>query len=205
MPYDAIKEDAYNKRMRARVNGKYDPLEYHQDKLLGKRSITGELKLKRLNGAHRRIISLHARCLSNRDIAFVTGFSEIAISRIVRDPLSQRYLNELISGNEEELKALMPLATDALRQGLNSDNVKTAMIAADKFFRATGHYQHDETGGRETAEDVIARALAVMDKQAGALRELARPERPRALDVAFEEIEDGDNSNSGNKSLARVS
>ncbi len=205
MPYDAIKEEAYNKRMRARVNGKYDPLEYHQDKLLGKRSVTGELKLKRLNGAHRRIISLHARCLSNRDISFVTGFSEIAISRIIRDPLSQGYLNELLSGVEEELKALMPLATDALRQGLTSDNVKTAMIAADKFFRATGHYQPEENQGRETAEDVIARAIAVMDKQAGALKELTRPERPRALDVAFEEVEDGNDSNSTNKALARLS
>ncbi len=204
MPYDAIKEEAYNKRMRARVNGKYDPVEYHQDKLLGKRSLTGELKLKRLNGAHRRIISLHARCLSNRDVAFVTGFSEISISRIIRDPLSQRYLSELISGNEEELKALMPLATDALRQGLESDNVKTAMVAADKFFRATGRYQHDENTGRETAEDVIARAFAVMEKQAGALKELARPERPRALDVSFEEVEDGHDSDSSHKALKRL-
>ena len=204
MPYDAVREQAYNKKMRARVGAMYDPAEYQQEKLLGKRSITGELKLKRLNGAHRRIISLHARCLSNRDISFVTGYSEIAISRIVRDPLSQIYLNELLEGVEHELKALMPLATDAIRNGLQSDNIKTAMVAADKFFRATGHYQHEENVGRETAEDVIGRALAIMEKQAGALKELSRPERPRALDVDFEEVKDGNDSDSGNEALKRL-
>ena len=203
--YDPVREAAYNRAMQSRMKGVYDPEEYKYEKIIGKRSLTGELKLKRLKGTHRRIISLHARCLSNRDIAFVTGMAEISVSRIIRDPLSQRYLQELIAGAEEELKALMPLATNAVRVGLESDNVKTALMAADKFFRATGRYNHDNGDGRETAEDVIGRAMAVMKEQAGAIKELARPSRPNALDVAFEEVvSNGDSELSSPKTPERL-
>ena len=91
-------------------------------------------------------------------------------------------------GMDEELKALMPLGVDALRRGLLDDDMKVALNAADKMLRANGKYNHDENKGHETAEDVIGRALGVIQTQAATVKELTRTSRPKALDVEFEAV-----------------
>lgn len=155
---------------------KYNPEDYQFEKIIGKRGSTGELKLKRLKGIHRTIIGYHLRGLSNRDISFITGHTEITISRVLRDPLSQAYINTIIDGAEMELEALAPMAVSAIRDGLEADKSDaTRLKAADRFFRATGRYDRKKDDG-ETAEDVIARALKVMQKQANALDNLSRPD-----------------------------
>lgn len=155
---------------------KYNSEQYQFEKVIGKRTRTGELKLKRLKGIHRQMIAYHLRGMSGRDIAFVTGFDEVAISRILRDPLSAAYINAVLESSDMELSALAPMAVDAVRSGLESDNEGTRLKAADKFFRATGKYNKTDTAA-ETAEDVIARALAqVAATQAGILRDLTRPD-----------------------------
>lgn len=152
----------------------YTPEQYQYEKIIGKRKADGAMKLKRLKAIHRVMIAHHLRGMSNRDIAFVTGFDEFAIGRVLRDPLSQAYIQEHLSGTEMELAALQPMAVDAVRRGLNSDDDRTALNAADKFFKATGQYAKGETS-KDTAEDVIVRALGIMESQAGAINQLARP------------------------------
>lgn len=188
MPFDPFAQQMNNARMKLKMGAKYDPAEYQYEKIVGKRTKTGELKLKRLKAVHRAIIGYHIRGLSNRDIAFVTGMDEITIGRVLRDPLSQQYVKELIDASESEINALLPMATDAIRRGLMSDNEKTALNAADKIYKATGRYSHEGPGKQETAEDVIARVLGIAQTQADTLREVTRTERPRALEIEFEEV-----------------
>lgn len=155
--------------------GTYDPDEYKFAKIIGKKHPSIQGPLKRLTAAHRTVIALHLRCMSNRDIATITGFSEAHVGNIIRDPSSQRIIEAHINGMEQELEALAPMAIDAVRRGLVDESAKTRLAAADKFFRATGRYASADNN-RETAEDVLARALAQVAKDnAGTLRELSRP------------------------------
>jgi len=162
--------------------GDYDPSEYQTQKTLGIRTPSGELKLKQLKPIHKMMIVHHLRGWSNRDVASLLGKAEITVSRVLRDPLSQSLLKEFHEASKAELEALAPLAVAAVRNGLTSDSERTALAAADKFFKATGQYS-DETRGPETAEDVIARALAIAQTQANTIHDLTRPDHTKIIDI----------------------
>lgn len=186
------------------MSPRHDREQYKYEKIIGLRTQTGALKLKRLTGRHRTIIGLHLKCLSNSDISLLTGYSEAWISTMLRDPLSQSYISSAIKGVEQELEALAPLAVDAVRQGLQSNSETTRLKASDRFFRATGRYNNDLADGKETAEDVIARALDAIQAQAGAINQLSRPERPRAIDVDFEKVsKDGNGKSDSGETVSR--
>lgn len=205
MPYDPVKENEENAILRELHRKQYNPAVYQFEKIIGKRTKTGELKLKRLKPLHRQMIAMHIGCFSNRDIAFQMNIDEITVSRVLRDPLSQELIKSYAEGIDAELEALLPLGVDVLRKSLLSDSAKIALLGTDKLFRALGKFDHShEVEKKETAEDVIARALGIAQTQADALKELARPTRPRALDVQYEEVSDGNDSDSPDKDLARL-
>lgn len=189
MPYDPVKEHQENAILRELHRKQYDPNTYQFEKIIGRRTKTGELKLRRLKPLHRQMIAMHIGCFSNRDIAFQLNIDEITVSRVLRDPLSQELIQTYASGIDAELEALLPLGVDVLRKSLLSDNAKIALLGTDKLFRALGKFNH--TGpeeARETAEDVIARALGIAQTSVDTVRELTRTGRPKALDVSFETV-----------------
>ncbi len=205
MPYDPVNEYQENQLMREIMGKKYDPKTYQYEKIIGKRTKTGELKLKRLKPLHRQMLHMHLGCYSNRDIAFHLNVDEITVSRVLRDPLSQEIINVYSSGIDAELEALLPLGVDVLRKAVLSDSAKIALQGVDKLFRALGKFDHShDAEKKETAEDVIARALGIAQTQADTLKELSRSERPKALDIQFEEVSDGSNSDSSDKDLKRL-
>lgn len=162
--------------------GSYDPEEYRFERIIGVRNKNSTVRLKRLKPVHKTVIALHIRTLSNRDIAIVTGLNESRVSQIINDPLSQEYIRAHIQGMDNELEVLASLAVDAVRTGLQSNDEKVKLIAADRFFKATGRYNKEDSG-RETAEDVLARALAhVAQENASALREVTRGPTLRVIE-----------------------
>lgn len=198
MPYDPIKEFETNQLLREQMRAKYDPAKYQFEKVIGKRTKTGELKLKRLKPLHRQMLNMHLGCYSNRDIAFYLNVDEITVSRVLRDPLSQEIINTYAEGIDAELEALLPLGVDVVRRAMLSDDAKIALTGTDKLFRALGKFDHShDVEKKETAEDVIQRALGIVQTQADTLHQLARRERPRAIDADFERVNDGDTSSSG--------
>ncbi len=98
MPYDPVKEHAENELARLLHKQQYDPAVYQFEKIIGKRTKTGELKLKRLKPLHRQMIAMHIGCFSNRDIAFQLNIDEITVSRVLRDPLSQELIKVYAEG-----------------------------------------------------------------------------------------------------------
>lgn len=205
MPYDPVKEHEDNQLLREVMRQKYDPATYQMEKIIGRRTKTGELKLRRLKPLHRQMIAMHLGCYSNRDIAFHFNVDEITVSRVLRDPLSQEIVNVYAEGIDAELEALLPLGVDVVRKALLSDSAKTALQGVDKLFRALGKFNHTgEDQDKETAEDVIARALGIAQTSVETVREITRRERPRALDVAFERVEDGSTADSSDKALERL-
>lgn len=175
----------------------HDPERYRFEKIIGTRTSSGRKPLKRLNAKHRNVIALHLRCLSGRDISEITGFSESTISQILADPLAQEVIGSYVEGINAELEALMPLGVDAVRTGLMDDEPRVRLLAADRLFKATGRYAAAEQR-RESAEDVLARALArvALERErsgdGGGLRELQRSapvealHRPRASQLVIE-------------------
>ena len=156
----------------------FDPEEYRFEKIIGTRLPGGEKPLKRLNVKHRNVIALHLRGLSARDIRDITGLCERSVYKIINDPLSQDIVRHYIEGIDAELEALAPLAVGAVRDGLNEkQDPRVRLLAADRFFKATGRYVQAEQK-RESAEDVLARALARVaaerDRGGAHLRELRR-------------------------------
>lgn len=173
-------------------NEAHDPEQYQFEKIIGKRSRSGRKPLKRLTPRHKNIIALHLRCLSHRDIAVVTGMSEVSVAETLKDSLSQEIISVYLGGMEEELQSLAPMAVDALRSGLGAGDIGVRLKAADRFFRVTGRYSKAETSN-ETAEDVLARALArVAVEQSGQLRELQRRTPGQLIDGRALPVQDAE-------------
>lgn len=172
----------------------YDPEQYQFDKITGKRT-SKRTPLKRLKAYHRNIIALHLRGMSNRDISTITGINESNISGIINDKLSQEIIQNYIEGVDRELEALAPMAVDAIRGALGSNDANVQLKAADKFFKATGRYAKAEKGG-DSAEDVLARALArVAQENASTLREVTRSPSAQLIDGTMRDVTDeGDNA-----------
>jgi len=205
MPYDPINEHEENQLMREVMGRKYDPNQYQYEKIIGKRTKTGELKLKRLKPLHRQMLHMHLGCYSNRDIAFHLNVDEITVSRVLRDPLSQEIISVYANGIDAELEALLPLGVDVLRKSLLSDSAKIALQGADKLFRALGKFNHTgDEEKRETAEDVIQRALGIAQGSVDIVKEITRRDRPQALEIDFERVSDGSTTDSSDKALERL-
>ena len=205
MPYDPVKEHQENQLLRELHRKQYDPQVYQFEKIIGRRTKTGELKLRRLKPLHRQMIAMHIGCFSNRDIAFQMNVDEITVSRVLRDPLSQEIISVYANGIDAELEALLPLGVDVLRKSLLSDSAKIALQGADKLFRALGKFNHTgDEEKRETAEDVIQRALGIAQGSVDIVKEITRRERPRALDVDFERVSDGSTADNSDKALERL-
>jgi len=205
MPYDPVKEHEENQLLRELHRKQYDPQVYQFEKIIGRRTKTGELKLRRLKPLHRQMIAMHIGCFSNRDIAFQMNVDEITVSRVLRDPLSQEIINVYAEGIDAELEALLPLGVDVLRKSLLSDSAKIALQGADKLFRALGKFNHTgDEEKRETAEDVIQRALGIAQGSVDIVKEITRRERPQALEIDFERVSDGSTADNSDKALERL-
>lgn len=205
MPYDPVQEHIDNQLLREVMKKNYDPAVYKMEKIIGRRTRTGAMKLKKLKPLHRQMLHMHIGCYSNRDIAFHLDVDEITVSRVLNDPLSIEIINVHMQGIDAELEALLPLGVDVVRKALLSDSAKTALQGVDKLFRALGKFNHTgDEQKRETAEDVIARALGIAQTSVGIVRELTRNERPKALNVPFERVSDDHNLDSSDKDLARL-
>ena len=96
---------------------------------------------------------------------------------------------------------------DVIRKAVLSDDAKIALQGTDKLFRALGKFDHShEVEKKETAEDVIMRALGIAQTAVeGVVKEITRRERPVAIDATFERVNDGNDSDSSNKALERRS
>ncbi|KKK57678.1 hypothetical protein LCGC14_3052040, partial [marine sediment metagenome] len=139
------------------------------------------------------------------DIAFQMNVDEITVSRVLRDPLSQEIISVYAQGIDSELEALLPLGVDVLRKSLLSDSAKIALQGADKLFRALGKFNHTgDEEKRETAEDVIQRALGIAQGSVDIVKEITRRDRPQALEIDFERVNDGSSTDSSDKALERL-
>ena len=112
---------------------------YYKEKLLGQRLPTGILPLKKLNGRHQRIIALHLTGkFSGVRIAGMLGCSAFTVHRTLNDPMAQQIINDFHSSIEMDLKAMLPLAIEAVRDGLEHSDQDVRLRAVSRLESMVG-------------------------------------------------------------------
>lgn len=161
---------AVNRQPATRVE---DPLEFDWERVLLPAKTPRANGLQKLTPLHRQIITYYSRGTSYREIAAILGITEQEVAIVIRDPLAQKELEVLFEGYKQELTALQPLAVEAVRSGLTNSDARIKLLAADKFFKATGQYGGENAKPAQSAEDVVKEALArIAVSQNNELREI---------------------------------
>jgi hypothetical protein len=135
---------------------------YETEKLIGIRDERGYKLLQKLKPKHHRLVELYLKGVRPKDIAAELGVNTHTLWGWLRDPLIQHEIDKGKKAWEDEFDSLYGLAIDAVRGGLNELDPQHRLRAAAIYFR-----QKQDTaalkagGGKETAEDVIARMLQI--------------------------------------------
>ncbi len=103
--------------------------------------------LKELKVKHRQIITLHLQGIAGTRIAETLHCSVGMVYNTISDPLAKKLIDHYISGVENDLEALLPLAVGAVRDGLNSGNMDTKLKSVDKFTKLSGRDEKEVAPG----------------------------------------------------------
>lgn len=133
-------------------------LQYYRDKQEGIRRANGALNLKRLTGRHVAILKLHLLGHTNTAIADHMRISAARVSSIIHDPLAITFLEKCYNDTDKEFEALYGSSVDVLRSAMDSVRVADQLRAVDIYYKKRGDYS-DNTGGGDTAEDVVKRVI----------------------------------------------
>lgn len=134
---------------------------YEVEKMLGKRTETGALKLQKLKLKHLQLIKLQLQGLSLTQISEVTGHPISYLSTLFSDPLVKAEITKATEQLRDEFKTLRASANQAVREALQGGNAGIKLRAAKLFYEIEGDKMVDPNTGKETAEDVIKRMLQI--------------------------------------------
>jgi hypothetical protein len=109
-----------------------------------------------LTDTDKQMILLYLQGTKPQEIVEQLGVSISRFRRVVKSDLGQLVIDDYFKFSDQEFSTLYELAVDAVRAGLNDDDIKIRLQAADKFFKAHGKYDaaHEK---ENTAEDVVRR------------------------------------------------
>lgn len=100
--------------------------------------------LRSLSIKHRQIIALHLQGISGTKIGETLHCTAGMVYHTINDPLAKKVIDHYISGVENDLEALLPLAVDAVRSGLEHGNPDVKLRAVDKFTKLSGRDEKEE-------------------------------------------------------------
>lgn len=122
-----------------------------------------------LTPIHRTVIAMHVKGKSFVEIGKTLHLSANKVRKILTTDVAQEIIGEIASLHRLELAALTMPAIEAVRRNLESAHGNTALKAADMVLNTQGLYKEPESQ-RVTAEDVITRALEVVQANGVRLR-----------------------------------
>lgn len=118
---------------------KKDEVRADRKSQLGRRAGTTNLRLRELSQRHLDIISLHLTGnYTGDEIGEIVGCTTQHVYAILNDPLTQNVIEQFRAGQLADLEALMPKAIRAVRDGLNDGNVRTKLLAVDRYQKLRG-------------------------------------------------------------------
>lgn len=159
----------------------YTPQLYQVEKALGLRLVDGTKPLTRLRPIHLRVAFLHAVGMKGSDISKQLKCKAGNIYKTLRDPLIREIIARHMQDVEQEIDNMGALAADTFRDSFNHDSINVRLKALDLWMKGQGKY-NETKGTHDTAEDVIARALGIVEKAVDMVKPLPG-ERARLIDV----------------------
>ena len=106
---------------------------YHYEKFIGKRSSDGALKLNELKPEHKKYISAYINGMKGVEIAEQFNVAAITVYRVLADPLARDMIEEFDEGFKAEFRAMFPLVSLAVREGLQSESLGLALKSVDRW------------------------------------------------------------------------
>jgi hypothetical protein len=138
----------------------YDPKAYRAEKASGERLPNGQTRLKKVTGKHLTCINYHLAGMTGAVIAANMNVTQAWVSKILNDPLVVDIIKQRFVELDSELRALYPQAIRVLSDGMRNDDPMVQLSAADKWFRANGHYgQKLDKSAQTSAEDLVRMML----------------------------------------------
>ena len=159
----------------------YTPELYQIEKVLGLRLVDGTKPLTHLRPIHLKVAYLHAIGMKGTEIAAQLSCKLGNIYKVLRDPLIRDIISRHMEDIETEIGSMAALAATTFRNGFNADSMAMQLRTLDIWMKGQGKYI-EQKGHGETAEDVIARALGIVDKAVDMIKPLPG-ERARLIDV----------------------
>lgn len=107
------------------------------------------------------ICTLELQGRTHADIAQRVGMSVQGVSSATRHPRYKAYRDARLAELDDEFFAMKPLALDALRGGLKSNDENTALRASEQWFKAAsfGGFSKTEAPPQTATAEDVARAL----------------------------------------------
>ncbi len=133
--------------------------------------------LKALTVKHRQIIAMHLQGISGVRIGEALHCTAGMVYHTINDPLAKKVIDHYISGVENDLEALFPLAVDAVRSGLNSGNPDVKLRAVDKFTKLSGRDEKEAVAEMNVSIVIDARERFVAE-----LKALSTPPTPKEVE-----------------------
>lgn len=159
----------------------YTPELYQVEKALGLRLVDGTKPLNRLRPIHLKVAFLAATGAKGTEIAAHLSCKLGNIYKTLRDPLVRDIISRHMEDIEGEISLMAGLAAETFRDGFKDSSMNIRLKALDLWMKGQGKYI-EQRGRGETAEDVIARALGIVDKAVDMVKPLPG-ERARLIDV----------------------
>lgn len=150
---------------------------YQFEKSMGRRMPNGAMPLKNITPRHLLIASKFLSGAGVNQIALAFHCRASTISRILHDPQIANLIKLGQDDFDAELKALLPLAVEAIRGALCDSNVKIRLAAVDRFARMTGKGTDVAPEGSGTVVNIIN----VREKFVTDLRNMAK--KAKIIDV----------------------
>ncbi len=132
-----------------------------------------KLEDRELEHAELLILSMYFKGLSLTDIARCTIHSAAFVRNTLLLPRSKEIISEVEQAYEMELSGLKGTVVKVMRDVLQQGEEKNRVAMVDKYFKAVGRFDKDPAK-TESAEDVIAKMLTILEAQGSAINNLTQ-------------------------------
>lgn len=151
---------------------------YKYEKWMGIRQKNGADKLEKLKPEHKQYVVCFINGMKGVEIAEQFDVSAITVYRVLADPLARNLINEFDESFKDEFKAMFPLVSDAVREGLADGSVTNRLKAVDRWSKICKQIDgvpDDEADGKKVELVHAARVRFVQIVQ-DAVAALPKPE-----------------------------
>ncbi|KKL61332.1 hypothetical protein LCGC14_2196340 [marine sediment metagenome] len=163
---------------------------YKYEKWMGIRQKNGTDKLASLRPEHKQYVVCYINGMKGVEIAEQFNVSAITVYRVLADPLARNLINEFDESFKDEFKAMFPLVSDAVREGLADGSVTNRLKAVDRWSKICKQIDGvpDEEADGKKAESVYAARLRFVQIVQDAVAALPKPEEGVATVIEAEVV-----------------